>query len=212
MTIHEDAARALLDRYMTDPGAAAVLAETRRDFVSRDFDEQYTARIGQTQRHPAYWPLHQVAAYLAVHTGLMSGAYAHVLIGIDETPGPDADREGNAAKLTRINDAFHATLDMHQNGADSDGRLRWDAAIEVEKSTGVGLLDPQHSTTPINLAHRIGPSSVPLEVGYSQPSVTFLHLHRHGGVARWAYDDDRVCLLVDVATMDRRTRRQLVAA
>jgi hypothetical protein len=37
-----------------------------------------------------------------------------------------------------------------------------------------------------------------------------MHLRRHGGVARWAYDDEQVCLLVNVQTMERRSRRHYV--
>jgi hypothetical protein len=39
---------------------------------------------------------------------------------------------------------------------------------------------------------------VPLEVGYTLPSRTATHLTMEGAVARWAYDDNEICLLLDL--------------
>jgi hypothetical protein len=207
-TIHEEAAKSLLDRFMQSPTVAAELSATKNDLALGAFGERYTAWIGQTLFEPAYWPLEQVAAFLRVHSGIMQGEFALIEIGVGATPGKDADRRENADKLAKINGSFAATVNMRQNGATSDGHLRWEEPIWVEKSTGSFLLGPHDDDRPVTLAHQIrGGRSVPLEIGYTQPSATLLHLMTgNGGVARWAYGDERVCLMVNVERLTRRTR------
>lgn len=211
MTVHEDAARELLDQVLLSPEAAAVLAETRLKLRAELANEQYVAWIGQTPRGPSSWSHEQVAAYLAVHAGLGAGHYAKVTIEVGDTPGPDADREGNARKLRRTAAPFVAMLDMNQNGADSDGTLHWDEEITVEKSTGACLIDHGEQTS-VNAVYPVDPASVPLEVGYTKPSRTLMHLTQYAGVARWAYGDDRICLLLNVdRAWGRRGVRHIIA-
>jgi hypothetical protein len=196
-TLHEEIAEELLDDVLRTPGAASVLADWRRRFKDNDYDSRYVARIGQTHRDPASWPLEQVAAFLAVHAGLMAGKYAHVAVSVGDSPGADADRAGNAAKLRGTHQRFLAELDMHQNGADCDGLFSWDTAIDVNRSSGLGLVTPC-GTSPVQMGMRVQPRGVPLEVGSSKPSRTYLHLIQEDGVARWAYGDDHVYVLLNV--------------
>ena len=163
------------------------------------------AWIGQTQRRPAYWPLEQVSAFIKVHAGLMSGQYARVEVSVGYTPGPDADRAGNAAKLRGVHHLFQAELDMRQHGADCDGSFSWGSPIEVNKSSGLGLVT-SCGTAPVNMGMTVAPGAVPLEVGTTKPSRTYLHLQQDGGLARWAYEDDRIGLLVNVERMKLRAR------
>lgn len=201
MTVHEDSAEQLFDRILTDPGAAAMFAATTSRLRSGSYDQRYAAWIGQTQRHPAYWPRHQVAAYLDVHSRIASGEVAKVQAYVGATPGPDADRESNAAKLRQVHPRFRADLDATQNGADSDGTLSWDAPITLERSTGAAFIDDHDTHHPVISPYSVRPGSAPLEVGYTLPSRTMAHLDVEGAVARWAYDDDRVCLLLNVAKL-----------
>lgn len=201
-TLHEELAEDLLEDVLTTPRAAAVLAGWRRRFRDDDYDPQYVARIGQTQRQPAYWPLEQVASFLAVHAGLMSGKYAHVEVAVGAQPGPDADRAGNAAKLRGTHRQFHAELDMDQNGADCDGWLSWDAPISLNRSSGLGLVTPC-GTAPVEMSMHVEAHGVPLEVGSSKASRTYLHLLQEGGVARWPYGDDRIYLLLNAERMQQ---------
>jgi hypothetical protein len=201
MTIHEESAEELLDGILTHPSAAAMFAATTARLRSGAHDQRYTAWIGQTQRRPAYWPRHQVAAYLDVHSRIASGEVAKVQIYVGATPGPDADREGNADKLRRVHRRFRAHLDLTQNGADSDGTLSWDAPITLERSAGAAFIDAHGTCHPVIAPYSVHPESVPLEVGYTLPSRTRMHLDMDGAVARWAYGDDRICLLLNVAKL-----------
>ncbi|MEV5089894.1 hypothetical protein AB0N18_18605 [Streptomyces griseoincarnatus] len=40
---------------------------------------------------------------------------------------------------------------------------------------------------------------MPLEVGYTLPSRTAAYLMVQGAVVRWAYDDNEICLLLDLS-------------
>ncbi|MFD9056192.1 hypothetical protein ACFWCM_12830 [Streptomyces albidoflavus] len=198
-TMHEEVAEDQLDDILQDPGSARVFAEWRRRFQEGNYDAQYVAAIGQTNRDPKYWPLEQTASFIHVHTGLMSGLYGHVSISVGASPGPDADRAGNAEKLRHVHRLFAAHLDMEQNGADSDGDLSWKQGISLNRSSGLGLIT-DCGTAPVRMLANVAPWKVPLEVGSSKPSRTFLHLHMEGGVARWPYDSDRITLLLNLET------------
>jgi hypothetical protein len=204
-TVHEDMAKALLDAVMDDPAAHQGMVEHRRLLKAGDYDRRFVAWIGQTLYDPGYWPWEQVAAYCRVVGGLVTGEFAKVQIIVGDTPGLDADREGNAAKLRGLHPLFSARLDMTQNGAEGDGQLWWDQPIGVEKSVGVPLITDCGMNSVIT-THTLAPSTVPLEVGYTKPSRTLMHLRRFGGVARWAYEDDRICLLVNTETLGRGAR------
>ncbi|WP_162499666.1 hypothetical protein [Streptomyces sp. 3214.6] len=91
------------------------------------------------------------------------------------------------------NKRFRVNLHPRQNGLDHDGWLSWARPVRTYRSTGVGLVascGPVPVVAPLALA----PCGVPVEVGTSKPSVTYLHLERCGGVARGAYGDDVLAL------------------
>ncbi|MFE1230258.1 hypothetical protein [Streptomyces sp. NPDC058745] len=210
-TLHEEIAEGTLDDLLTNPGSAAVLAEWRRRFKQGDYDPRLVARIGQTQRLPRYWPLEQVASFVQVHAGLMSGLYAHVEVSVGAKPGPDADREENAQKLRRVHRLFQARLDLDQHGGDYDGWVSWATTVKTNRSSGLGLV-MTCGTIPVNMGFHVPAGGVPLEVGSTKASRTYMHLHQDGGVARWPYDDDRIHLLLNVEDFRMRARAERQAS
>lgn len=197
-TAHETAAEELLDDYLSDPERAAAMARLRAGLRSGRYDERFISRIGQTQRRAQHWPLHQVAAFTHVVSGLASGVFAKRRIKVGETPGPDADRAGNAARLLGVDKPFRARLDMGQNGADSDGSLSWDRPVTLWRAIGVPVYGAHVLHRAIHAPFDVSSYSVPLEVGYTHPSRTLAHLTVEGAVARWSYGDDEICLIVNL--------------
>ncbi|MFD7569973.1 hypothetical protein ACFV6U_05490 [Streptomyces sp. NPDC059810] len=190
MTFHEDAAKDLLDDYLADPAGTALLQDAERMLQRASArTEQFSSLIGQTQRSPAYWPRHQVAAFAFVVNELAHGKFVRRRIKVGSTPGPDANREGNAARLCDIKAPFHAQLDLQQNGADSDGTFSWEEPITAWRATGVRVLGAHVLHGTIHAPYGLKPFSVPLEVGYTLPSRTMAHLLVEGAVARWPYDE-----------------------
>jgi hypothetical protein len=198
VTIHEDAARVLLEELQADPVSASTLAQMTASLYEGAYSRQLIAWVGQTQRDAAYWPAHQVAALTHVLDGLAYGRIVRRRIPVGATPGPDADREGNAAKLEGVKTPFHVELDMSQNGADCDGVLSWDEPVNLWRALGVRVLHEKGIYGSLHAPFEVRPWNVPLEVGYTLPSRTAAHLMMEGAVARWAYDENEICLLLDL--------------
>jgi hypothetical protein len=197
-TIHDQAAEDELADMLAHPDQARDLHSMASRLRARDCGSWLVSAIGQTREDPAYWPTHQVAAFTSVVSRLASGKVARRRIPIGTTPGPDADRVGNAARLRHLPAPFVARLDMTQNGADSDGALEWVEPVTTWRSTAVQVLHVHALHGAVQAPFEIRPLSVPLEVGYTLPSRTFMHLFMDGAVARWAYDCREIHLLVDL--------------
>jgi hypothetical protein len=195
VTIHEEAAELLLDEMLSDDRASAVLNATVRKFRQRDYDPRYVTAIGQMRQDPAYWPLPQVAAYLSIHAGINSGEYALFTVATRGEPGPDADRDGNAAKLANLKRPFAAHLDMAQNAADQDGQFFWNKDVRSTRSTGLPAINGCESV-PVTIPYRLYPAMAPLEVGTTLPSRTLAHLRVEGRVAHWPYGSRQMTVLV----------------
>ena len=195
-TVHEQMATKLMDQMLYSPSAAQVLAETRQGLRSGRIDAAYRDRIGQTQHRAAYWPPEQAAAFLRVHTGLMSGEFAVALLEVGEVPAGDADRIVNAERLARLHPAFAARLDAEQSNAERDGEMGWTEPVRAQRSTGQSSSDGE-APIPAMSVYQVPPGCVPLEIGLTFPSRTLMHLLKHGGVARWPYQSTVVALLLN---------------
>ncbi|MFJ3083006.1 hypothetical protein ACIPJG_25075 [Streptomyces halstedii] len=199
MTVHEDAAQVLLRERQADPDSASMLAKMSASLYEGAYNRQLIGWVGQTQRDPAYWPPHQVAALMDVLDGLAYGRIVRRRVPIGASPGPDADRQGNAAKLNAVSPPFRVKLDMSQNGADCDGTLSWDEPVNLWRALGVRVVHEKGLHGSLHAPFEVRPWRVPLEVGYTLPSRTAAHLMMEGAVARWAYDDNEICLLLDLS-------------
>lgn len=117
---------------------------------------------------------------------------------VGSTPYRDRQRHENQQALEALRSIegpeLSAVVDRDQKtSSDGDGDLRWDAEIVLgirdrsqkgEAGDAWAYLDPM----PPGVA-------VPLEIGYTDPTTTYLHVYR-GGVARWAYGSTDVVLIV----------------
>jgi hypothetical protein len=186
----------LRDFMTTKDGAAAVQVYVQGLDEGR-WTEEYLERVGQYRRGGLErWPLEQIAVFAHIHSALMSGDVTEVEISTRGIPGPDSDRAGNAAKVAHLPGPFTAFVDQSQNHADSDGYLSWDEPIKMEKSLNVSFTDGVHGKQPVMCIVELPPGSVPLEIGTTKPSRTYLHMRMDGGVARWPYGHDRITLFV----------------
>jgi hypothetical protein len=207
MTVHEDAAEALLQDIQLDEKATSAMLRLRNRHVQGDMDEGgilgtgYADSLGSSARYaPNKWPLHQHAAFVQIHALIGAGDVAYTCISTGGTPGPDADRAGNARKLEDTLNPFQAELDMHQNGADSDGVVWWDEPLKISRSTGAHFFPSacrKETYSLITYPTMRDPGSAPLEVGDSWPSRTLLHLWEDGAVARWPYGSKLIWLFIN---------------
>ncbi|CAM5626260.1 hypothetical protein STENM36S_08725 [Streptomyces tendae] len=209
MTVHEDMAEALWEDIQESPETVAAMFRLRNRHIRGEMDEGgvygtgYADALGSSARfQPKKWPLAQHAAFINIHALIGAGDVAFTCISTGGTPGADADRAGNARKLADTMSPFQAELDMHQNGADSDGVIRWDEPLKISRSTGAHFYPSvcrkqEYSLVTYPTVRKAG--SAPLEVGDSWPSRTLMHLHQYGAVARWPYGSKLIWLFINFA-------------
>lgn len=207
MTVHEDLAEGVWEDIQEDPEAVAAMFRLRNRHIRGEMDEGgihgtgYADALGSSARfQPKKWPLHQHAAFVKLHALIGAGDVTYTCISTGGTPGPDADRVGNAAKLAETHDRFEASLDMEQNGADADGTLSWSGPLRVSRPTGdffypSACRNVQQSI--LVCPAEVVEGSAPLEVGDSWPSRTLMHLVQYGAVARWPYGSKLIWLFLN---------------
>lgn len=205
-TIHEDIAEETLDHILNAPTLASGYAAIRKSLRNGLLDAQEVSVIGQMQRAPRRWPEPQVAAYAYVNSLIMSGSVVTTCVRVGATPGPDADREGNAGKLRNLGEHVQAIVDISQHAADEDGWLTWSEPLPAAKCTGTTFHTSDGQSGPVQAPCWLKPRSIPLEIGYTMPSRTLLHLLMDGAVARWPYDSEYVYALVNVQIAAMRNR------
>lgn len=207
MTVHEDAAERIWETFQESPKTAAAVFELRNRHINGEMDEGgiwgtgYADSLGSSARFPPKrWPLRQHAAFLKLHALVGSGQVAYTMISTGGMPGPDADRDGNAAMLAKTFPPFKATLNREQNGAGFDGSLRWGDPLMISRPTGEFFYgsDCKHAGQTI-LAYPTTrePGWAPLEVGDSWPSRTLMHLWQYRAVARWPYGSKLIWLFLN---------------
>ena len=185
-TLHEAAAKHLLQRWQAVPEGRDALAAIMDGLAEKRWSRPYMRAIGAVFRAPSSsrgWPLEQVAAFGELHARICKGLVGRALIGVEGRPGRDADREGNAVKLADLPPPFRAAVNPDQNLADQDGFLSWSTPIEVEAGS---------------VCVTVPPGRVPLEIGSTKPSRTLLHVAMDHGVARWPYASEDIHLFVNL--------------
>jgi hypothetical protein len=194
--MHEDMAENMLDNFMGTPDGALALQVYYAGLKAGRWGRFYRESIHQG-RWAGGLPLEQIAAFAHFHSEVMSGCIAAVGIETDyESPGPDSDRAGNAARLTGLPWPFVAEVDPGQHQADNDGYLKWIEPIQAEASTGTPFTRAGGRIEPRQITRTIPPGRVPLEIGTTRASVSLLHVIREKGLARWPYGHDRISLFV----------------
>jgi hypothetical protein len=206
MTVHEDLAEGVWEDIQKDHHAVAAMFKLRNRHIRGEMDEGgihgtgYADALGSSARfRPEKWPLRQHAAFVQLHALVGSGEVTYTCISTGGTPGPDADRAGNAAILAKTHPRFKASLDMDQNGADSDGTLEWKDPLKVSRPTGDFFYPSSCENAEqsiLTFPTWVNPASAPLEVGDSWPSRTLMHLYQYGRVARWPYSSELIWLFL----------------
>jgi hypothetical protein len=124
-TVHENAALQWVKEWDSDPESAAIIPTYAEGLRTGRWSRDYLDTIGQLHRvGPSRWPRHQVAAFVLMHSYLMSGLVAQVEINVGRTPYPDAERDANASALANLPTPFVAHLDRTQRNAEQDGWLK----------------------------------------------------------------------------------------
>jgi hypothetical protein len=186
--MHEQAAESLLDRWMSIPEGPRALYDAYTG-VRHGWGADYVDMLGQSARN---WTMEQICCFAILHVDIILGKIAIVRVRAGGTPRSDADRTRNAELVADLPEPFTATVHMTQHGADADGTVSWDQPITVDVSPGP--TDDGSSARAVPAI--VPPGAVPMEIGYSLPSRTLLHIREDGGVARWPYGSDWIWVLL----------------
>ncbi|MFE2973405.1 hypothetical protein [Streptomyces sp. NPDC059258] len=207
MTVHEDLAKDVWEDIQEKPSDVAAMFELRNRHIRGEMNEGgvhgtgYADALGSSAMYrPKQWPLAQHAVFIKLHAMIGAGIVSYTCISTGGTPGPDADRVGNAAKLAKTHERFRAELDMDQNGADADGNLSWSGELKLSRPTGNFFYPSTCRNAPqsiLNYPTKMREGTAPLEVGDSWPSRTLMHLYQYGAVARWPYGSELIWLFVN---------------
>lgn len=187
-----------VEEWDSDPETAKIIPGCIEGLRTGRWSRDYLDAVGQLHwGGPSQWPRHQVAAFAHMHAYLESGLAAQVAIHVGRAPCRDAERDANASALANLPSPFTAHLDRTQRNADADGWLKWYSPITVLCATEA-VYYPSRASNPtaVRAPRIIPPGEVPLEVGSSPPSRTFMHIHEDLGVARWPYESTHITLFV----------------
>jgi hypothetical protein len=147
----------------------------------------------------AGWDPGQLAYLYRLYEFWVMGELAITRLPIDCAPYGDRQRQANQAALNALEllstpegyfPGFSAWVNPDQKTSGyGDGQLRWEQPIEMgiripgEPYQACGLAKP-----PI--------SGVPLEIGSTDTTTSYMHLLQGVGLARWAYGSTSVILMV----------------
>lgn len=173
---HAQAAEALAHHLATkDPAtlAAALVAAYAGGSPAREVIHQSLA--------PSAPSAGQVVMIAAVRRAVAEGLVAIARFPVGRTPSRDRDAEANAGVLTTALPGCPTVAPDRGPGARNDGTWAFPG--------GERQLNDRATL-------RVSALCVPLEIGGTDASRTFLHLAEDGCVARWPYGSDEVTLLV----------------
>jgi hypothetical protein len=157
------------------------------------WDEWYVDTI--MQKYRGYEPS-DIISFARIHYHINTGSIVRLCVDVGNTPGADKDVAYNNDCLSQLLSLFEAEFSPeHGAGADADGYLRtkgyavFERTVHPEVSKEFQSLDKYLVFDMVN-------EWIPLEVGYTEGHVTYLHLLEHGAVARWAYESKELTILI----------------
>lgn len=155
------------------------------DFVSGDYNERFVDIIMQKfSREPI--DIYDTYAYFLIWEAMMVGKINFAEIHIGKTPFGDKGVNENNEILSTLRHPFRAEFSPSKGrGYNDDGTFYWDIPIEL----GIKIPDGTE------FQHTVAPWQAPLEVGYTNPETTLMHLKEQGYLARWPYNHDIIYLI-----------------
>jgi hypothetical protein len=179
-----------VDKVISEGGVDYLNAmEYWRLLKKKHFDSKYVDTVYQL-----FWTrpvdLYIAYAFMSVHALMFSGQIACFRIQTDGCPCANDDIDGNNALLEsalrgEFSGEFWGGLD------DADGYVEWDKPV-----IGTVRTHDDNKDDPIISEQVIKPARVPLEIGYTAPETTLLHINQEGGVARYPYGQDEITVMV----------------
>jgi hypothetical protein len=179
-----------------------IYIETHRNLKRGIYDEAYVDTIHQGKEFSAS----SVIAFSRIHNHIKIGNIARLTIGTDEAPLGDKAIKQNNKVLLGLSPLFDVTfLPESGYGAWSDGYLsaKGDAIFERTVSP---YEDKKYQKLDKFLVFDLYNQHIPLEVGYTEGHITYLHLMHDGAVARWAYGSRQIVVMIVCNPISEKAR------
>lgn len=168
-----------------------VLASLKASEYDMRLVDAIVQRPGGYDIYDAYW-------FAKCYAEIMTGNVGIVAFDAHDVPWPDRNRAENNAILKKLEPMRYQLDDsstrlracFHGGYGDSDGSV----TVLDPFFVNVHVLDDGSEDCRVSRT-RIDARIYPLEVGTTLGGTTWLHLVRHGGVARWPYGSTDIVLM-----------------
>lgn len=174
----------------------------QRNLMNKVYPESEVDTIFQGR----YTAPSNVMAFAHIRHHINIGDIARLTIQVGDTPQGDKAVEQNNRILSDISPLFQAEFLPESGGsAWGDGYLmaKGDAIFERTIAPHVEM---KYQKLSKYLVFDIRNQRIPLEVGYTEGHITYLHLLLDGAVARWAYGSSQIVVLITCNPLGEKSR------
>ena len=190
MSIHKSVVRELVNDNMADDPqfcsfVADYLRKMRRGFFSQESIDMVVQKIHGYDIYDAY-------CFAQVRRLISSGELAMATLDIGFMPRADVEVEYHNLILQKAPDC-HFWGEFWGGLADEDGYLTWAEDVVFERQFW-----SENDDSIERLFLQIEPYHIPLEVGYTESSRTWIHLCYDGALARWPYNSRLIYVFIMV--------------
>jgi hypothetical protein len=178
-TIVEQAAADFLNRH---PEWAELAIHVRQKLKAGRYPQDYVDAICQCEL-----TLEEVVGFIKVHHLIASGCVWTCMVRAGGQPHGDSAIEENNELLRDLPEPFEAVFEPEVGGsAHSDGLFTIKEPVQMDKNLSME----------VRATKLIEPCFMPLEVGQTTATRTWLHLAEDTRLARWAYRSDWIWVFV----------------
>jgi len=172
MSYHDHLKAGIEQNFEESPSSLSLYTSLARRMNAGGFDKRLVDAVAQKSR--GRYDVYDAWVYGQVHAMVKGGEMVMFTIEFGETPCADKEVEKNNRKLAQLPLPFHAKF--LGGNRDFDGHLSWDKPLMLSHNVSFD------GSRTIEAAE-----NVPLEVGYTQSTTTWVHLCQQQTLARWPY-------------------------
>ena len=183
MSYHEIMNDAVMEKIRAESTGLGIYFDYKDKLLQGYFEQDYVDAIMDPYMVREI-DLMRAAHFADIHTALCMGEVLYCKIRVGKTPGGDTEESYNNKLLSNIPEPYSAKF-YGGSGGDNDGNLRWHGKVSVGIITTNG--EKIRKSLPTDF-------SAPLEVGYTEPTTTLLHLACERLLARWPYGSEFIWL------------------
>lgn len=193
-SVWNKALRQYVDSNMANTKYAKLCTTCLSRLKRKYYKTSYVEAIMQRQeRGREDYDIYHAAAFMDIHVALCRGQVLMTTLEVGQAPSGNLSVDKNQhvldmlmqARITSTGDKPEVIRFMGQYAASSqsgnDGFLWWNGTVRFGNHTSGKYAE-------------VSNGKLPLEVGFTAPSITISHLSQDGGLARWPYGSTRIWL------------------